>query len=88
MRIRTLAANILMPSGIGIAVAVTWFLATGDVTPPGLTLVGLGFIAAGLAAGAEWATQCVMRARRRRTRSGPSRHRAQARPNPKTRKAA
>lgn len=76
MRIRTLAANILLPTGIGIATAVTWFLATGDVTPPVLTLVGLGFVAAGLAAGAEWTTQWVMRALRRRGR--PSRHRKEA----------
>ena len=76
MRIRTLASNILLPSGIGLAVAVTWFVATGDVTPPLLTVVGLALFAGGLGAGSQWAAERVTRALRRRGR--PSRHRKPA----------
>lgn len=86
MRIRTLTANILLPASIGIATIAAWFWVTGSTVIPIPTVVGLAFCAAGAAAVAEWLGRHIVHVVRRRTR--PSRHRrAQARPNPKTRKA-
>ena len=76
MRIRTLATNILLPSGIALAVALVWFWATGDFTPPVRTVVGLALLAAGLAAGADWTARQAVRVFRRCGR--PSRHRKPA----------
>lgn len=80
MRIRTLASNILLPSGIALATALVWFWATGDYTPPVRTVVGLALLSAGLAAGADWAGRQVVYAFRRRGR--PSRHRKAAPSSP------
>lgn len=80
MRIRTLASNILLPSGIALATACAWFWATGDFTPPVLAVVGLAVFAAGLAAGVDWAYRQVVHALRRRQR--PSRHRKPAASRP------
>ncbi|HEY3480302.1 MAG TPA: hypothetical protein VGL02_15495 [Streptomyces sp.] len=76
MRIRTLAANILLPSGIALTVAVSWFWATGDFHPPVRTVVGLALLSAGLAVSADWAARHAGYALRRR--GGPSRHRKPA----------
>ena len=73
MRIRTITANILLPTGIALATAIGWVWATGDPTPPVLTVVGLALFAAGLAAVADWTGRQAVHAYRRRSR--PSRHR-------------
>ncbi len=89
MRIRTLAANILIPTGIALAVVTAWIWMTGDFRPSLQATVGLGLTAAGLAATAEWLTRHTVKAVRRRGRT--ARHRRvqdRPNPNPKTRKAA
>lgn len=73
MRPRTLAANILLPSGIAIATAVAWVWATGDTTPTLPAVAGLALAAAGLSVVAEWLAWHTVHAVRRRTR--PARHR-------------
>ena len=86
MRIRTLAANILLPTGIALAVVASWIWMIGDFRPSTQAAVGLGLTAAGLAAIAEWLTRHIAYAVTRRSR--PARHRrVQNHPNPEPRKA-
>ncbi|GAA3590922.1 hypothetical protein [Streptomyces osmaniensis] len=84
MRIRTLAANILLPTCIALTIVAAWIWTTGSFRVSVQTGVGLAVAAGGASAVAEWLIRQAVYARRRRGR--PSRHRAQARPNP--RKAA
>ena len=84
MRLRSLAANILLPAGIAIAIVAVWVWWTGSATMSIPTVVGLALVAVGVSVVAERLLEAVMR--RRHARPGPSRHRAHARPRPKTRK--
>ena len=75
-----IAANILLPAGIALALVGVWFWATGDFNPSAPTVVGLALGAAGLATVVEWAARHTVHAFRRRSR--PSRHRKHAASRP------
>lgn len=85
MRFRTLAANILLPAGIAIAIVAAWVWWTGSASMPIPAVVGLALAAGGVSVVAERLLELTMR--RRHARPGPARHRAHTRPHPKTRKA-
>ena len=82
MRLRTLAANILLPAVIAIAIVAAWVWWTGSVPKSIPAVIGLALAAGAIAHLVEVA---VHRLRIRRAR--PQR-RTHARPHPKTRKAA
>jgi hypothetical protein len=86
VRIRTLTLNIFLPTCIALTIVAAWIWATGSFAVSIPNVVGLALAAGGASAVTEWLIRQAVYARRRRGR--PSRHRAQAHPNPKTRKAA
>lgn len=73
MRIRTLAANILLPAGIAIAIVAAWVWWTGSATMSIPVVIGLALAAAGASVAAERLIEQAQRAWRRRIR--PARHR-------------
>lgn len=72
MRPRTLAANILLPASIAVAIVAAWIWATGSFCPSIPSVVGLALAAGGASVLAEWLIRHTMHVIRRRTR--PSRH--------------
>ena len=84
MRIRTVAANILLPAVIAIAIVAAWVWWTGSATMSIPAVIGLALTAGAIAHLVE---EAVHRLRVRRSRPRPRRG-THARPRPKTRKAA
>lgn len=87
MRLRTLAANILLPAGIAIAIVAAWVWWTGSVPKSIPAVIGLALTAGAIAHLVEGAVH-RLRVRRARVRRARPRRRTHARPHPKTRKAA
>jgi hypothetical protein len=75
VRLRSLAVNILLPAGIAVAVVAVWVWWTGSATMPVPVGVGLALIAGGVSVAAERLIEVAVR---RRSRSGPARHRRKA----------
>lgn len=73
MRLRTLAANILLPAGIAIAIVAAWVWWTGSATMSIPVVIGLAVAAAGVSVVAERLIEQAQQAWRSRTR--PARHR-------------
>lgn len=73
MRLRTLAANILLPAGIAIAIVAAWVWWTGSATMSIPVVIGLALVAGGVSVAAERLLEVAVR--RQHARPGPARHR-------------
>lgn len=76
MRIRPLAANVLLPAVIALVIVAVWFWVTGGTTRSVPTIAGLALVSAGASMAVEWLIAQARRTWRRRSR--PPRHRKPA----------